>query len=115
MPTVEVMETMSHPEAIAQLGPEPQGDVAGMRRLAEEVRLVASGLREIGRVQLTHWESERARRTKARIEDAASTADTAAGDLLGVAALLEREADDLAVRQRRWAARYAELTGRCPT
>ncbi len=106
---------MSHAEAIARIGPKPEGDAAGMERLAAELRRIARGVGETTDIRLTNWESDRARATKARIDSAAATASTATCELNSAAGILEGEAADLAVRQERWAARYAELTGRCPS
>lgn len=109
------MDLMSHAEAIARIGPRPEGDVAGMERLAADIRRIARGVGETTDVRLPNWESGRARAAKARIAGAAATASTASCELNGAAGILEREAADLAVRQQRWAGRYAELTGRCPS
>jgi hypothetical protein len=109
------MDLMSHSEAIARIGPKPEGDVAGMERLAADLRRIARRVGETTDVRLTNWESDRARATKAQIDGAAATASTAGCELNGAAGILEREAAELAVRQERWAGRYAELTGRCPS
>ena len=105
---------MSHGEAIARIGPKPEGDVAGMERLAADIRRVAARIGDSTNIRLANWESDRARETKARIADATATASTATCELNGAAGILEREAADLATRQERWARQYADLTGRCP-
>lgn len=106
---------MSHAEAIAKIGPRPPGDAAAMVELARELRRLAARLGRTTRVRLDNWESARARRTKAQIEDATATASTATCELNSAAGVLEREAGDLAADQRRWAGQYAALTGTCPT
>jgi hypothetical protein len=109
------MDLMSHAEAVARIGPKPEGDAAGMEQLAADIRRIAKGVGDTTDIRLTNWESDRARATKARIDAAVATASTATCELNGAAGILEREAAELAVRQGRWAARYAELTGRCPS
>jgi hypothetical protein len=109
------MHLMSHAEAIARIGPKPEGDVAGMEGLAADLRRIAGGVGDTTDIRLPNWESDRARAAKARIAGAAATASTATCELNGAAGILAREAAELAVRQERWAARYADLTGRCPS
>jgi hypothetical protein len=108
------MQRLSHAEAIARIGPRPPGDAAGMLELARELRQVAGRLGRTTRVRLDNWESPRASRTKAQIDDATATASTATCELNSAAGTLEREAGELADLQRRWAGRYAALTGQCP-
>jgi hypothetical protein len=108
------MTTVSHAEAIASIGPRPPGDLAGMARLAAELRQVARDLGRIPPVRIDNWESRAARDARRRISTAASTAREAAADLEGAARLLDQEIAGLTASRRRWARRYAELTGECP-
>jgi hypothetical protein len=108
------MHPLTHAEAIARIGPRPPGDVAGMRALAARIRGVAARLGTGLNIRLDNWLSDRAREAKASIDQALHGASTAADELAAAAAILEREAADIATEQARWAGRYTALTGTRP-
>jgi hypothetical protein len=103
------MEPLTPAQARAMSGPEPPGDPDGMRQLAAELHRAARQLDGRTDVRLDHWESDAGRRAKATIERAVGRASGAACQLRGAATILEREADEVAARQVRWAARYSAL------
>jgi hypothetical protein len=80
-----------------------------MRALAEQLLRVARSLENGRAIRLDNWESDAGRQVKAAIEAALAGASGAVCGLRGAATLLEREADEAAAAQARWASRYSEL------
>jgi hypothetical protein len=103
------MEPLTTAEVRAMIGPEPPGDADGMRALAGQLRRAARQLDARADIRLDNWESPAGRRVKADIAGAARQATGAARQLESAASLLEREADEVAAAQLRWATRYSEL------
>jgi hypothetical protein len=103
------MKPLTPAEVRAMIGPEPPGDPGAMRALAGQLRRAARQLDARADIGLENWESPAGRRAKATINGAVGRASGAADKLQSAASLLDREADDVAAEQIRWAARYSAL------
>jgi hypothetical protein len=103
------MEPLTPTEVRAIIGPEPPGDPGAMRALAGQLRRAARLLDARADIRLDNWESPAGRRVKSAIQGAAGRAAGAVCQLQSAASLLDREADEVADQQLRWAARYSAL------
>ena len=96
------------PEGVlAGVGPRPQGDPAGMRALAAQLRSVAGALGAQSSVSLSNWESPRGQAVKARLASASTTAGRASHEVGHLASLLETAAGTVEGDLARWEARRA--------
>jgi hypothetical protein len=93
--------------ALAGVGPRPQGDPAGMRALAAQLRAVAGELGGQGHVSLANWESPRGRAVRARLAAASATAGRTSHEVGHLASLLETAASDVEGQLASWNARRA--------
>lgn len=86
------------------LGPRPEGDVAGMRALAGQIKAAAQPLGAFGAVQMEAdtWQSPRAEQARGLISGHVGAVSQAAGELGRAATLLTTEAAELEREQKAW-------------